>query len=96
VSNAYLIVSGRISDKATVEEYKSLAGPVLKKHNAILPPENYKVSNVLAGDSSPEFLLRIPFPTTEDINKAFADPEYLKVISLRDKGFSELSIYSVS
>ncbi len=60
-----------------------------------MPPESYKVEKVLAGSLSPEFLLRIEFPSQEIIEAAFNDPDYRSVISKRDEGFAELSILIV-
>ncbi len=95
MSKHYLIVSGSVADQEKITKYKEVAGPVMKKFNGVMPPENFEVTNILAGSLRPTFLLRIEFPDAQNIKDAFASEEYLAAIKNRDEGFSNLSIYSV-
>jgi uncharacterized protein (DUF1330 family) len=95
MSNATLIVSGRVKNLEKVAAYRQKAVLVLKKYGAILPPKSRIVTTVLAGSSKPESLLEVEFEFEQNIIDAFSDPEYLSIIQLRDEGFEDLSIYIV-
>lgn len=88
-----VIVSGSIHVKEKVDTYKSVAGPIMKKYGATMPPQSYKVSDVIAGEARPSFILKIDFLEREQAVAAFNDPEYLSVIKERDEGFGDLSIF---
>lgn len=90
-----VIVSGNINNQEKVDIYKSVAGPVMKKHGAIMPPHSYKVSEVVAGHAMPSFMLKIEFPDKENALAAFNDPDYAAVIRERDEGFGDLSIFMI-
>lgn len=91
----YLIVSGSIRNEQKVNEYKNSAGPLMKKFGGVMPPESFKVTGIIAGELRPQFLLRVEFPALVNIQEAFNSEEYLKLISTRDEGYSNLSIYCV-
>lgn len=91
----FLIVSAKVENQEHVASYKEVAAPIMKKFGGIMPPKNYKVGKILAGDLSPEFLLKIEFPNNQSIIDAFNSEEYLKIIPTRDLGFSNVSIYTV-
>lgn len=82
-------------NQAKVDAYKSVAGPIMQKYGATMPPHAYSVSKVMAGQSSPSFMLKIEFSDKEKAIAAFADPEYINIINVRDEGFGDLSIYMV-
>lgn len=90
-----VIVSGNINDQAKVDTYKNVAGPIMNKYGAIMPPHMYDVSEVIAGKVSPTFMLKIDFSDKEQATAAFNDPEYKAVINTRDEGFGDLSIFMV-
>lgn len=93
MSIATLVVSANIRDLEKVKSYKEVAGKVLKRHGGEFPPKSREVTTILAGENSPKMLLEVNFPNEDSIMKAFNDPEYKAVISLRDEGFSDLSIF---
>lgn len=95
MSKVEVIVSGSIKDQAKVDRYKSVAGPVMKKHGATMPPQSYIVSKIIAGQPEPSFMLKIEFSDKNQAVSAFNDPDYLAVINDRDKGFGDLSIFMV-
>ena len=90
-----VIVSGNIKDQEKVDAYKSVAGPIMKRYGAVMPPETYTVSEVVAGHSMPSFMLKIPFTDLSSAKAAFEDQEYKSVIEARDNGFGDLSIYMI-
>ena len=95
MSKIEVIVSGNINNQEKVDRYKSVAGPVMKKHGAVMPPHSYMVSKIFAGESAPSFMLKIEFPDKEKAEQAFNDPDYVAVIDERDQGFGDLSIFMV-
>lgn len=93
MSKVTLFVSAKVKDEAKVNEYKKTAIAILKEYGGVLPPTSRQVSHILAGDSKPESVLEIDFPSEENIINAFEDQRYKEVIPLRDEGFySDLSI----
>ncbi len=95
MSKIAVIVSGNIRDQEKVDSYKAVAGAIMKKYDAIMPPQSYKVSKVLAGQAAPSFMLEIEFPNKEKAELAFNDPDYISVINERDEGFGDLSIFII-
>lgn len=93
MSQHYLIVSGNVKNADQLAAYQEKAGPIMKKHGAILPAEKFSVPQVLAGDKHPTFFLRIAFNQVEDIISAFSDPDYTAIIPLRDGAIGDLSIF---
>ena len=89
----YVVVTGSVADVAMVNAYKEVAGPIMKKFGGVMPPQSYKVGEVLAGNFKSEFLLKIEFPNLESIAGAFGAEEYKAVIGERDQGFSDLNIF---
>jgi len=90
-----VIVSGNIHDQAKVDSYKNVAGAIMKKYGAVMPPQTFNVSEIIAGEVSPSFMLKIEFSEKENAMAAFNDPEYKAVISARDEGFGDLSIFMI-
>lgn len=95
MSELAVIVSGKINNQEKVDAYKSVAGPIMKKYGATMPPQTYGVSKVLAGHATPSFMLKIEFPDKEKALAAFNDPAYTAVMNQRDEGFGDLSIYII-
>jgi uncharacterized protein (DUF1330 family) len=95
MSTLTVIVSGNVNNQDKIDQYKVVAGPVMKKHGATMPPQSYQVSEVIAGKAAPSFMLKIEFPNKENITAAFNDPDYIAVINERDEGFGDLSIFVV-
>jgi uncharacterized protein (DUF1330 family) len=90
-----VIVSGNIHNQTKVDTYKNVAGPVMKKYGAVMPPKTYQVSEIIAGQVTPSFMLKIEFSDKEKAIAAFDDPEYQAVINIRDEGFGDLSIFMI-
>ncbi len=95
MSTIEVIVSGYINNQEKVDSYKKVAGAVMKKYGAVMPPNSYAVTKVIAGQSTPSFMLRIEFPDKQKAEQAFIDPDYISVIKDRDEGFGDLSIMMV-
>jgi len=95
MSEFAVVVSGNILNQAKADAYKSIAGPIMKKYGATMPPHSYKVSQIIAGDVSPSFMLKIEFPNRKKAMAAFDDPDYKAVINERDAGFGDLSIFLI-
>jgi len=95
MSKFSVIVSGHIKNQEKVDAYKSVAGPIMKKYGAVMPPQPFKVEKVLAGKAIPSFMLKIEFPNKENIMAAFNDPNYANIIKDRDDGFGDLSIFII-
>jgi len=90
-----IIVSGNIKNQEKVDAYKSIAGPIMKKYGATMPPQSYRVSEIVAGQASPSFMLKIEFPDKDKVMAAFNDPDYTTAIKDRDEGFGDLSIFVI-
>lgn len=95
MSKVEIIVSGNINNQKKVDIYKSTAGPIMKKYGAVMPPQSYTVSKIIAGHPTPSFMLKIEFPDKEKAEQAFSDPDYVAVVNERDEGFGDLSIFMV-
>ena len=95
MSECIVIVSGNINNQQKVDAYRNVAGSIMKKYGVTKPPESHLVSNVIAGDAKPSFLMKIEFSDKEKAIAAFADPDYAAVIKDRDEGFGDLSIFLI-
>ncbi len=96
MSKTYLIVLGSPKDEIKIQSYKEVAGAVMRKYGGVMPPVNYKIEKILVGDSTPSFMLKVEFPSKENILNAFNDSEYAGVVEDRDAGFANLSIFIIS
>ena len=96
-NKAYLVVFAAPNPEHMAElgRYQEASGPILQKHGAIFPPYKGEVTQVLVGDLAPKFMIRLEFPSKENIQAAFADPDYLAIKDDRDIGLSNLSIFIV-
>jgi len=95
MSKFAVIVSGKINNQEQVDAYKSVAGVIMKKYGATLPPRAYTVNKIFAGNANPTFMLKFEFPDKGNAIAAFNDPDYIAVINKRDEGFGDLSIFMV-
>ncbi len=95
MSKIEVIVSGYINNQEKVDSYKKVAGAVMKKYGAVMPPNSYAVTKIIAGQPAPSFMLRIEFPDKQKAEQAFTDPDYIAVIKERDEGFGDLSIFMI-
>lgn len=68
----------------------------MKKYGVILPPQKFKVTKVVKGNSQPSLLNYVEFPSNQHILDALNDPEYLAVVNDRDAGFTDLNILIVN
>lgn len=93
MSKSTLVVSGTVINQSSIEEYKSKAIPILKKHGGSFPPRTKVITQILAGEAKPKSILEVDFPTEADIINAFNDPDYLDLVELRNSSYQDLSIY---
>ena len=96
MSKTYLIVLGNPQDEVRMNAYKAVAGPIMGKYGGVMPPSTYKIEEILVGNFTPSFMLRVEFPGKKNILNAFNDPEYVGVVKDRDAGFANLSIFIIS
>lgn len=96
MSEFAVIVSANINNPEKVDAYKNIAGPIMKKYGATMPPQSFEVVQLIAGKAQPSFMLKIEFPDKQSITQAFNDPDYKAVIQERDEGFGDLSIFAVA
>lgn len=96
MSKTYLIVLGSPKDEIKMNAYKKVAGPIMRKYGGVMPPINYKIEEILVGDFTPSFMLKVEFPSKENILNAFNDSEYVGVVEDRNAGFANLSIFIIS
>jgi len=81
----YVIVQGKIEDRASLDQYMAKAGPTIAPYQGRL----------LAYDEDPEVIegtlehprtVLIEFPSVKEARAWYDSPEYQKIVSLRIKG----------
>ncbi|MEP7010519.1 MAG: DUF1330 domain-containing protein [Acidobacteriota bacterium] len=79
--------------------YEMVFAEYSKKVRAFLDSKNAQVirrqliERTLYGDLSPSLVMTIDFPTRESAETAFFEPEYLALIPLRDRVFSDFHMW---
>lgn len=87
-----LLISGwvRPEGKAVLPEYQAGAGPIMGKHGGrpLLKsqPRTFHVGQ------GPDLVVLMEFPSADAAAAAFADPDYQKLLDLRDQAFSRLEV----
>lgn len=71
--------------------YLSVAGPLMMAAGGTFTANYTKVDD-LAGNNGPEQVIIVNFPDESAARSLFQHPEYQKVIPLRDRAFSSLSM----
>ena len=81
----YVIVQGKIEDRASLDQYMAKAGPTIAPYQGKL----------LAYDEEPEVIegtlahprtVLVEFPSAKEARAWYSSPEYQKIVSLRLKG----------
>ncbi len=90
-TNTYLWVEvssspSRETDKA---EYIQKAGPITASYGG-KPVKTFKTSSALDHGHALQVAILYSFPDQQSIDNLFSDPEYIKLIPVREKAFSEI------
>ena len=93
MSTTHLIVVAAVKNENKVQFYKEKAGPLLVEFGGQMPPQLYRLTKKLAGSLSPDFMLKVAFPSAAHIERLFESPEYQAIIQNRDEGYRDLSIW---
>ncbi|NIO05693.1 MAG: DUF1330 domain-containing protein [Proteobacteria bacterium] len=75
-------------------QYIEAAGSIFKKYGSGMVT-SYLPTETLVGDFKPDAVALLEWPSAEACRRAFADPEYEKLIPLRDKGLKKVT-YTVA
>ncbi len=75
--------------EAEKTEYIQKAGPITASYGG-KPIKMLKVSNALGHRYALQVAVLYTFPDEQSIHDLFSDPEYLKLIPIRAKAFSEI------
>jgi uncharacterized protein (DUF1330 family) len=81
----YVIVQGKIEDRASLDQYVAKAGPTIAPHQGRLlayaeEPE------VIEGTLEHPRTVLIEFPSAKEARAWYNSPEYQEIVSLRLKG----------
>ena len=76
----------READKA---EYIQKAGPLTVSYGG-KPVKTFKVTNGLEHRHALQVAILYSFPNEQSIHDLFSDPDYIKLIPVREKAFSEI------
>lgn len=91
----YLVFTGHLANQEKAGQYQQASAKIMESYGAILPPDLYRVVSSIEGDESPGFLIKMEFPNRERAESAFSDPEYKKLVPIREKAFSSVSMFVV-
>ena len=73
-----------------LQAYASQAPAITKKHGGV-PVASYNVESAVYADQQPGVIVVVSFPNREAIDNLLVnDPDYQKLIPLRDKGFKNI------
>ncbi len=76
-----------------LQKYGAQSYDLLAKHGGV-PVANYKVQSVLDSGDKPAMIGVFSFPSPEAIQDLLVnDPDYQKIVPLRDKGFSSIRFF---
>jgi len=73
-------------------EYSSKVRAYLGRHGAEVV-RRQRITQTLYGSGSPDLIMVIDFPSVDTAAHVFFEPEYLALIPLRDKVFSDFRMY---
>ena len=73
-------------------EYSSKARAYLSKHGAEVI-RRQRISKTLYGSGSPDLIMLIDFPSVDIAERVFFEQEYVALIPLRDRVFSDFRMY---
>jgi uncharacterized protein (DUF1330 family) len=91
---ATIFVEGTFRDgqEAYFAEYSRKVREYLNKHGGEVI-RRQRVTRTLFGSGQPDLIMVIDFPTREGAETIFFAPEYLSLLPLRDKVFSDFNMY---
>lgn len=94
MSKYTIIVEGKFSPdyESIFPEYSKKVRSYLEKHNGEVV-RRQKIEKALYGDSAPDLYMVIDFPNKEVAETIFFEQEYLDIIPLRNKVFSDFKMY---
>ena len=94
MSNYSIIVEGKFQDgyEQYFSEYSETVRNYLNKHSGVVI-RRQKIIKTLYGKRSPDLVMLIDFPTREIAESIFFAQEYLDLIPLRKKVFSDFNMY---
>lgn len=81
----------RPDGKEQLAQYQRTAGKVIGRHGGQLLARGNTLSK-LHGARQWQFAVVLRFPDRDSVDAWYKDPEYIKVLPLRERGFSELEI----
>ena len=77
-------------NKSELQSYSSQAPAIAKKHGAV-PIASYNVESAIGSEEKPAAIAVFSFPSREAIQDLLInDPDYQRLIPLRDKGFKSI------
>lgn len=87
-----LIIAGWFDPNHAEEraQYIQAAGEIFKKYGSGTVT-SYVPTETLVGDFKPDAVALVEWPSAEACCRAFADPEYEKLIPLRDKALKKVT-----
>ncbi len=93
-SKTFLIIEAT-ANQENLEAFKSYlsTAPVITKKYGGEAVAKYNVETVLDEGDKPGVIAVMSFPDRESIDGLFNDPEYKKLIPLRDLGFSKIRYF---
>ncbi len=89
----YVILMGSLADQTKAGEYQQASAKIMAAHGAILPPDLYRTVSTIDGEDIPGFVIRMEFPNPEQAKSAFASPEYLELVPVREKAFRSIRMF---
>lgn len=92
-SKTHLIINA-IVNKENIEELQSYLGkimPVFAKHGG-KPLAKYKTIDQLIGESSPEMIAIIEFPSADVIKQLIKEDDFTALANSRAKAFTKLNL----
>lgn len=81
---AYLIADIEVTDPATYEGYRPLAGAAVEKYGGRFLARGGKVEPA-EGGWAPKRLVILEFPSMEKLKAFYHSPEYQKALAIRQK-----------
>lgn len=77
--------------------FRDRLDPIVRRHGGKIVLV-YRVAATMKGDIKPALLASMTFPSPEDMQALFKDPEYQKIVPLRDATFDleRQSLFQVS
>jgi uncharacterized protein (DUF1330 family) len=94
MASATIFVAATFRDgyEAHFAEYSRKVRAYLEVHGGAVV-RRQRVARTLFGSGRPDLIMVIDFPTREGAETIFFAPEYLSLLPLRDKVFSDFNMY---